>query len=707
MVTKFRTEKTKPIVFCILDIIEECQSNTAREVCINLTDFLIHQIDDYDYDIFISKDEDELLNEVAKYDYNHAVVIAAGTSLKMSTNLFSAIEDQCQEDFFIAGHILDRSNHFYYKNACFELHRQFYIIDLNQYKELGCPAIGKEEWVDYQQLAPLRSKESLFDDPEIASWIKKGTELKNYSVKLHGWNILNIGLNNDKKLLPLGHDIRNNKKYLYYEYDHVFLSELSNIKYYQLFATNFFAGWNSDELNEDIKFNGAVDQYVTVGIGFNWIKNLDIIGFTENTKVIFTDINYNCLMFMKNMVENWDGNNYEDFYWNNKPMLPNDSIYTLEGYKDQIQEKWQEFLSTVDNWKLLWEKVQQLTFDYILIDYTASFNLDWLTSNKNTLINFSNLFNHAPFVWQQSLKYRISCENSLIKKLKNKDPNVTILMTSRAADGFWKNKNQTYLGKASNFAYTNIEDLKMPDWHNKNWIHNSNRPLGTKINLEYITINDIDIGIYKDGPLGIGISGGADSAILLYILMSNTSSPIHIYHMWSNSRKMAFVKSVDAVIEMCSSLTGNTNYYVHKIQTEPQESIEFYFNMVSEELEKNRIDIMYMALTNFPPEEVYLKFNEQQQNWHNEFRSDKTIHPLFGLTIYENYSDTLTLDERTYIPLRNYNKKDIAKIYEVLNLTGNLLPVTRSCEDDDHRESHCGKCWWCQERIWAFGGLVE
>jgi 7-cyano-7-deazaguanine synthase in queuosine biosynthesis len=46
-------------------------------------------------------------------------------------------------------------------------------------------------------------------------------------------------------------------------------------------------------------------------------------------------------------------------------------------------------------------------------------------------------------------------------------------------------------------------------------------------------------------------------------------------------------------------------------------------------------------------------------------------------------------------------------IYKILNLETELFPITRSCENDDHIESHCGKCWWCQERIWAFGRLGD
>jgi hypothetical protein len=480
MVMKFRTEKERNIAFCILDIIDNCQSGEAREVCANLTDFLIHRADHYHYDIFISKDEDELLKTAADNGYRHAVLISGGTSLGLSDRLFDAVEDQCNEDFFISGHILDRGDHSYYKkNACFELHQQFYIINLEQYKELGYPIVGNEEWVEYQQVAPLRSEECLHGDPEIPAWMKKGTELKTYSVKLHGWNILNVGLENDKLLIPLTRRIRDSKKYLYYEHDHVFLRQLADIKYYQFFGMNFFAGWNSDRLRDDLPFDGPVEQYASVGIGFNWIKNLEIIKFTENTKVIFTDINYNCLMFMKKMVNEWNGKNYADFYWEHKPMLPNNPPHIPDTYKDQIAEQWDKFLTTVDDWDGLWAKVKNLTYEYILIDYTASFNFDWLEAGKKTLLNLSDLYNHSPFIASTSMKYRISCENNLLQKLKNKDPNITLLITSRTADGFWKvKKSDQRLDKVSNFAYTDINDLKRPDWHKLDWTHHSERPLG-------------------------------------------------------------------------------------------------------------------------------------------------------------------------------------------------------------------------------------
>ena len=102
MVTKFKTDHNKSIVCCLHDVIDSCESGYAKEICINLTDFLIHRFDLYDFDILIGSNEDELLRTASEENYTHAVVISAGTSLKLSDRLFPAIEETCKKDFFIA-----------------------------------------------------------------------------------------------------------------------------------------------------------------------------------------------------------------------------------------------------------------------------------------------------------------------------------------------------------------------------------------------------------------------------------------------------------------------------------------------------------------------------------------------------------------------------------------------------------------------------
>lgn len=468
MVEKFNIEKRKSIVCCILDTLDKYESGWAREISINLTDFLIHRFSIKDFDVFIGKDEDELLRAAAEEKYTHAVIITAGTSLLMSDNLFGAIEDICSTDFFIAGHILDRENHFYYGNACFELHQQFYIVNLKDYEELGRPIVGQEEKISYQQMKPIRSQECLYDDHEVPVWIKPGTELKTYDVKLHGWNILDQGWSNNKNLIDLGQDIRNSKKYLYYEYDDVFLREMSNLYYIHFFCHTVFAPFNSDMLRKDLPFDGPVDQYVTVGIGLHWIKNLIQLGYTDNTKVIFTDINLNCLQFMKAMVKDWDGNNYVDFYMKHISFQPVESPFNIPEYVEHWNEEWNNFVTSFEDWPAVWESIKSLTYDFVLIDYTSNYNFDWIESGKKTLINLSDLFNHVPFITTQPLKYRIASENRLLDKLTDKDPEVQLLLTSRAAAGF-NSSGQIMYGKVKDFDRTDTNTLKTPSWHKQDW----------------------------------------------------------------------------------------------------------------------------------------------------------------------------------------------------------------------------------------------
>ena len=80
------------------------------------------------------------------------------------------------------------------------------------------------------------------------------------------------------------------------------------------------------------------------------------------------------------------------------------------------------------------------------------------------------------------------------------------------------------------------------------------------------------------------------------------------------------------------------------------------------------------------------------------------------LIVGENGAGKSTiLDALTYAlfgkSFRNINKREIKKIYEDLEVLKTLFPATFSCESTDNVKYHCGKCWWCQERHWAFEKL--
>jgi hypothetical protein len=219
---------------------------------------------------------------------------------------------------------------------------------------------------------------------------------------------------------------------------------------------------------------GPVEQYITVGTGLNWVRNINALGYTDNTVIKFTDINQNCLQFMRELVTEWDGIDYIEFYKQRMKADPNNNPFNVNNYGDSWSKQFDEFVNTVDDWLIVWNNIKQLKYEFIHIDYTATHNIDFIDEGKRTVMNLSDLYNHVPYVATQSLKYRIACENRLILKLQDKVPDATLLLTSRASDGF-DTVNKLRMGYIKDFTVTDINLLKRPVWHQTDWY--SPRPL--------------------------------------------------------------------------------------------------------------------------------------------------------------------------------------------------------------------------------------
>jgi hypothetical protein len=470
MAIKYHIINKKKIVYCILDTLKECDSLVSKDISINTIDFLIRGAIEKNFDVLIGNNEQELLTTaVNDQTYTHAVVVSTGTYLWMGDRLFDDVEKLCENEFFVAGHILDRGDSY------LELHKQFYIINLLDYRDFKCPSVEEGAWFVNDIHEEYIPTISYIDTNKIIDSMYIGTAKKIYTSKLHGWNILKLALENNKKTIDVGPHIRTAKHYLYHEYDHVFINAYSKIFHQQLFARNVVAPWNSDELYDSISFSGPVEQYITVGTGLNWIKNLTITGFTPDTTVVFTDVNSNCLRYMKEMINTWDGVDYDKFYHSFEQFYPSgvpENIFKNLSAKHEFDE----FKKFFNDWSDTWSKVRQLKFDYRLIDFTADYDLSWIDSTKNTLINFSNLFNYAPLTPFQSIKFKVAAENRLINNLSKINPEITVMFTSRAAIAFVE--STTFISKVKDLTLTNIEDLKMLPWHTHDWKTVASKTLG-------------------------------------------------------------------------------------------------------------------------------------------------------------------------------------------------------------------------------------
>jgi hypothetical protein len=464
-------------VWCILDTLSNIEGGLPTDVSINSIDFIIYILTKKGYNIFIGDSETELLT-AASTDYSHAVIISIGTHLGTNIKLFSEVDKLCKTDFFVAGHILDRGADY------LELHQQFYIINLAIYKELDCPEIWAGSWLledMHEATQPVITYRP--DSNYVIESIVQGNIKKLYYKKRHGYNILQLALDHNKVIIDIGNSIRSSKYFLYPDVQHVFYKELSKIFQMQLISKNVVAQWNTDIMHKQITFDGPVDQYITVGTGLYWINNLELLGVTEQTRVIFTDINYNCLCFMKDLVSNWDGINYDSFFKQYQQILPNGVSENV--FKNISTEKeFEEFKLSFSDWTSTWNKIKKLKFEFILIDYVADYDLSFIKPNHRTVINLSDLFNHHTQIPFQSVKFRIGAENKLLDKLNSIDPEITVISFTRPASSFMQFNNicmtdtGVFIDKVKNFKYTDINLLKKLPWHHSDWNHVGQRPFG-------------------------------------------------------------------------------------------------------------------------------------------------------------------------------------------------------------------------------------
>jgi len=212
--------------------------------------------------------------------------------------------------------------------------------------------------------------------------------------------------------------------------------------------------------------------------------------------------------------------------------------------------------------------------------------------------------------------------------------------------------------------------------------------------LDTLTINNISIPYSKHDTISVSCSGGADSSLLLYILMKyKQEGNIHVYTLASNLKGRLSAKSSANVIEKCIQLTGYYNIIHHVSYVDEQDSKVMFDNLALQK-EITKSSIMYSAVTANPPKSIADSFCGETNNFLQLHRDPTIQRPIFIL-------DTFCA------PFTNINKKRIKALYDHLNLTESLFPLTRSCEglssETNNFTKDCEDCWWCLERKWAFG----
>lgn len=197
---------------------------------------------------------------------------------------------------------------------------------------------------------------------------------------------------------------------------------------------------------------------------------------------------------------------------------------------------------------------------------------------------------------------------------------------------------------------------------------------------------DISVQL-PNGPVGISFSGGADSSLLVYLAMSQLSTPIHLITTTVLDRDDSHEKTTTDVANKLLEITGFRDIHYHfNRQPDSMTGISTLFDLCKDLLYKDRVvNCILTGVTANPPKTVLEQFNNSTvEADEREANNNRSLRRGVGW----------------YNPLTNLNKQDICKIYHHHNLLDSVFPLTKSCWTA-YGEPPCNNCWFCEEREWG------
>jgi 7-cyano-7-deazaguanine synthase in queuosine biosynthesis len=207
-----------------------------------------------------------------------------------------------------------------------------------------------------------------------------------------------------------------------------------------------------------------------------------------------------------------------------------------------------------------------------------------------------------------------------------------------------------------------------------------------------LIIRDDIIVDLPNGPIGINFSGGADSSLLVYLVLNQLRNhTVHLFTISTLERHFTQHKTTADVLAKICSLTNNYNilHYVsiHDKNTEGANNIQHFPKQLL--YEKQIIKSLLYGNNCNPKIEDLPDVN--RFDWDDQSRS-----PLYTRSLMSSLGQ--------YCPLTNLTKQDICKIYQKQGILESVFPITKSC-GTPYGTDPCEKCWFCIERKWGLSAL--
>ena len=225
--------------------------------------------------------------------------------------------------------------------------------------------------------------------------------------------------------------------------------------------------------------------------------------------------------------------------------------------------------------------------------------------------------------------------------------------------------------------------------------------------LKTIPLSDgVNFNLYP-GPIGLLCSGGADSSLMMYFALRfyKGMGTLHIFDLANNPLGLKNTVAVTKALNKNVELTGNHDVQLHIIHMDGDkpDGPEILGDMIKQV--GVDINVVMTGVTKNPPKEVLDTFTDEYECSKDPNRDEPNLAEQLYDATDEGYP-------WVYTPWSLIDKQGLGDLYKKYDLMDSLFPLTYSCEYyprdkvyADPGDKHCGKCWWCQEREWAFGRL--
>jgi tRNA(Ile)-lysidine synthase TilS/MesJ len=235
--------------------------------------------------------------------------------------------------------------------------------------------------------------------------------------------------------------------------------------------------------------------------------------------------------------------------------------------------------------------------------------------------------------------------------------------------------------------------------------------------------------------IGVKLSGGADSSILYYAVCNyfKDRTDVNIYPMTLDTEfKPWYSEGAKKIIDKVTQLTGKSpakHIIKYSNKHKDRDTVNFYIDeqveMSRNTIKQYRLDVVYSGLTSNPSKEdiseaVIKKYGDDKiTNIALGYIKGADPKRELGSEVYENVSvSNGKISNSKFSNIRPFihaDKKLVYDVYKYFGMLEELYPLTYSCETryqehrfnikEQHDWKHCGYCFFCAERLYAFGKL--